>query len=126
LTEQEEIKIELEVEESPIEAEEGVVRINDAVLQQLGAEEGHSIMTSTNAKTLLLTVYADKLIGKNKISIRPGDREKLEVSSGDKVTVSPHKTIGEAWGEKKEALKEKLDIGQDDDEDDDGDKKESS
>jgi formylmethanofuran dehydrogenase subunit D len=126
--EQEEIKIELEVEESPIEAEDGVVRIHEAVLQQLGAEEGHSIVTRTDEKSLLLTVYADKMIDKNLISIRPSDREKLAVSRGDKVTVSPHKTLGEAWTDKKEeikeklsetkeGLKEKLDIGQEDEED---------
>jgi formylmethanofuran dehydrogenase subunit D len=130
MTEQEEeIKLELIVKESPIEAEDGVARINDAVLKKLGAEEGHSIQTSTDEKTVLLTVYADKLIDQDKISIRPDDREKLGVMEGDKVTISPHKTVGKAWDEKKEAfkdklsetkedLKEKLELGQDDDEED--------
>ena len=128
--EHEEKKIELEVEESPIEAEDGIVRIHEAVLQQLGAEEGHSIVTSTDEKSLLLTVYADKMIDKNLISIRPSDREKLAVSAGDKVTVSPHKTLGETWTEKKqeikkklsetkEELKEKLEIGQKNEENED-------
>jgi formylmethanofuran dehydrogenase subunit D len=114
--EQEEIKIELVVKESPIEAKDGVARINEAVLKQLGVEEGHSVVTTAGEKSLLLTVFADNLIEKNMISIRPGDLERLGIGTGDKVQLEPHKTVAEVLSEKTEALKEKLEIGENEEE----------
>ncbi|MFW9879045.1 MAG: hypothetical protein ACFFG0_38690 [Candidatus Thorarchaeota archaeon] len=108
----EEIKIDLDVKESHIEGEDGVARISDTVLQKLGAEEGHSIVVSSKEKSILVTIYGDKLIEENLISLRPGDRKKLHVSKGDKVSLSLSKSVGES-------LKEKLHIGKDEEDEED-------
>ena len=106
--EEEEIKLELEVKESYIEGEDGVARINDLVLKKLDAEEGHSILVESEEDSILVTVYGDDLIEPNLISLRPGDRKKLEVSQGDKVKISISKTFGDS-------IKKKLHIGKDED-----------
>jgi formylmethanofuran dehydrogenase subunit D len=116
MTEEEVTKIELEVKESPIEGKDGVARISDDVLAKIGAEEGHSIVVASESKELLITIYADQMIEPNKISLRPGDRKKLSVAGGDKVFLTPHKTVSESLHEKTDALKKKLDIGQDEEE----------
>ena len=100
----EEIKIDLEVKESYIEGEDGVARINDNTLRKLGAEEGHSITVSAEKKSILVTIYGDNLIEDNLISLRPGDRKKLKVSKGDKVSLSLAKPLGAS-------IKEKLHLG---------------
>lgn len=100
----EELKIELKVKESFIEGEDGVARINEKVLKKLNAEEGHSITVETEENSILVTIYGDNLIETNLISLRPGDRKKLEVSQGDIVKVSLSKSFGES-------IKKKLHIG---------------
>jgi formylmethanofuran dehydrogenase subunit D len=116
MTEEEVTKIELEVKESPIEGKDGVARISDDILTKLQAEEGHSVVVASESKELLITIYADQMIETNKISLRPGDRKKLGVAGGDKVFLSPHKTVRESLNEKTDNLKKKLDIGQGEDE----------
>jgi len=111
----EEIKIDLEVKESFIEGEDGVARISDKILKKLGAEEGHSITISAEEKSILVTIYGDKLIEDTLISLRPGDRKKLKVSKGDKVSLSLSKPFGAS-------VKEKLHIGKKE-EDDEEEKK---
>ena len=96
----EQIKIDLEVKESFIEGEDGVARISDEILKKLGAEEGHSITVSSEEKSILITIYGDKLIEDNLISLRPGDRKKLKVSKGDKVSLSLTKPFGASIKEK--------------------------
>lgn len=97
---EEEIKIDLEVKESHIEGEDGVARISDKILKELGAEEGHSITISKENKSILVTIYGDKLIEDNLISLRPGDRKKLKVSTGDKVSLNLTKPFGASVREK--------------------------
>jgi formylmethanofuran dehydrogenase subunit D len=106
----EEIRLPLEVKESHINGEDGVARISDSVLVKLGAEEGHSIEVASEEDEILVTIYADKLIEDNLISLRPGDRKKLGVSQGDTVTLK----LSKPWGE---SIKEKLHIGKDEEED---------
>jgi formylmethanofuran dehydrogenase subunit D len=108
----EQVEITLEVKESHIEGEDGVARINDSVLKKLGAEEGHSIEVSSEEDSILVTIYGDKIIEKNLISLRPGDRKKLEVSQGDKVTLK----LSKSWGE---SIKQKLHLGKKDEEEED-------
>ena len=96
----EERELSLEVKESFIEDEDGVARINDDILKELGAEEGHSITVSAEKKSILVTIYGDKLIEDNLISLRPGDRKKLKVSKGDKVNLSLMKPFGTSVREK--------------------------
>lgn len=107
---EEDLELTLEVKESHIEGEDGVARINDKVLKNLGAEEGHSIEVSSEEDSVLVTIFGDKLIEENLISLRPGDRKKLEVSQGDKVTLK----LSKSWGE---SIKDKLHLGKKDEED---------
>ena len=106
-SDEEEVKIELEVKESYIEGEDGVARINDEVLEKLNAEEGHSVVVESEEDSILVTIYGDNLIESNLISLRPGDRKKLEVSQGDKVKISLSKSFGES-------IKKRLHIGKSD------------
>lgn len=101
---EEEVVIELEVKESYIEGEDGVARINDDVLKKLNVEEGHSVLIESEEDSILVTIYGDNLIESKLISLRPGDRKKLEVSQGDKVKISLSKSFGES-------LKKRLHIG---------------
>ena len=96
----EQLKVDLEVKESYIEGEDGVARISDKILKQLGAEEGHSITVSAEKKSILVTIYGDNLIEDNLISLRPGDRKKLKVSKGDKVSLSLTKPFGSSVRER--------------------------
>jgi formylmethanofuran dehydrogenase subunit D len=82
-------KISLEVEESPIKGEDGIARINNDIIKKLGVDEGKRVEVSFESESILLTIYTDKIIDKNKISIREGDREKLGVSKGNKVRLKP-------------------------------------
>ena len=86
------MEINLKVKESPI-TKNGVARININVLKKLDLSAGKKIAVSCGDGSLLLHVYADNLIDEDKISIRPGDRKKLGVKSGDKVILSPHSKI---------------------------------
>jgi formylmethanofuran dehydrogenase subunit D len=106
---EEEVIIELQVKESYIEGEDGVARIHDDVLKKLNAEEGHSIIVESEEDSILVTIYGDNLIDANLISLRPGDRKKLEVSNGDKVKISLSKSFGDS-------IKKKLHIRKDEDE----------
>jgi len=55
------------------------------------------------------------LIEENLISLRPGDRKKLHVSTGDKVTLSLSKSVGTS-------IKEKLHLGAKEEEDEEKNK----
>ena len=81
-----------------------MARISDNVLEKLGVDEGHSIVVSTEKKSILVTIYGDQLIEDELISLRPGDRKKLHVSKGDKVSLSPSTSFGAS-------IKEKLHLG---------------
>lgn len=112
----EEIELSLEVKESHIEGENGVARINDTMLTKLGAEEGHSIEVASESDEILVTIFGDKMIEENLISLRSGDRKKLGVSQGDKVTLKPSKS----WGQ---SIKDKLHIGKDEEDEEEEEKK---
>lgn len=112
----EEIELPLEVKESHIEGEDGVARISDTVLAKLDAEEGHSIEVASESKAILVTIFGDKMIEDNLISLRSGDRKKLGVSQGDKVTLK----LSKSWGE---SIKKKLHIGEDEEEEEEDEKK---
>ena len=60
------------VKESLI-SKSGVARIHENVLKQLGVDSGKSIVVSSDNGSILINVYADTLIDKNKISLRPAD-----------------------------------------------------
>lgn len=81
------MKINLKVKESPI-TKNGVARIHTDILQQLGVDIGKNVAVSCGNGSILVHIYADKLIEKNMISLRPGDRKKLRVRSGDEVVIS--------------------------------------
>ena len=78
----------LKVKESPI-TKNGVARIHLDVLQQLGIDIGKNIAVSCGNGSILVHIYADNLIEKDTISLRPGDRKKLRVRSGDEVSIAP-------------------------------------
>jgi formylmethanofuran dehydrogenase subunit D len=79
----------LVVKESPI-TKNGIARIHKDAIRQLGIKPGKNIAVSCGNGSVLVHVYADTLIEKDMISLRPGDRKKLRVRSGDKVSVAPH------------------------------------
>ena len=80
--------INLKVKESPI-TKNGVARIHLEVLQKLGIDIGKNIAVSCGNGSILVHIYADELIEQNMISLRPGDRKKLGVRSGDEVSITP-------------------------------------
>jgi hypothetical protein len=59
---------------------------------------------SSEKKSVLVTIFGDKLIEDDLISLRPGDRKKLKVSKGDRVTLSLSKSLTDSF-------KERLHIG---------------
>ena len=91
--------VKLKVKESPI-TKNGVARIHLDILQQLEVDIGKNVAVSCGNGSILVHIYADDLIEKDMISLRPGDRKKLRVRSGDEVDISPF--IG---------IKEKLKFG---------------
>jgi len=80
--------INLKVKESPI-TKNGVARIHIDILQKLGIDKGKNVAVSCGNGSILVHIYADDLIEKNLISLRPGDRKKLRVRSGDEVSIVP-------------------------------------
>ncbi|WP_455392785.1 hypothetical protein [[Eubacterium] cellulosolvens] len=78
----------LKVKESPI-TKNGVARIHSDVLQQLGIDIGKNVAVSCGNGSILVHIYADNLIEKDMISLRPGDRKKLRVRYGDEVSIIP-------------------------------------
>ena len=92
------MEINLKVKESPI-TRNGVARIHTNVLNQLGLSPGKNIAISCGNGSILVHIYADNLIEEDKISIRPGDRKKLGVRSGDSVSLSQHITIKNKFNE---------------------------
>lgn len=80
--------IKLKVKESPI-TKTGVARIHTNILKQLGVDSGKDIAVSRGNGSILVHIYADDLIEKDMISLRPGDRKKLRVRYGDSVSVEP-------------------------------------
>jgi len=88
--------ISLKVKESPI-TKNGVARIHSDILQQLGVDIGKNVAVSCGNGAILVHIYADNLIEKNMISLRPGDRKKLRVRSGDEVVISPFVGIKEKF-----------------------------
>lgn len=80
--------ITLKVKESPI-TKNGVARIHSDILQELGVNIGKNIAVSCGNGAILVHIYADNLIEKDMISLRPGDRKKLRVRYGDEVDISP-------------------------------------
>jgi formylmethanofuran dehydrogenase subunit D len=88
--------INLKVKESPI-TKNGVARIHSELLQQLGVDIGKNVAVSCGNGSILVHIYADNLIEKNMISLRPGDRKKLRVRFGDEVVISPFIGIREKF-----------------------------
>lgn len=80
--------VKLKVKESPI-TKTGVARIHTNILKQLGVDPGKDLAVSRGNGSILVHIYADNLIEENMISLRPGDRNKLKVRSGDNVLVKP-------------------------------------
>jgi formylmethanofuran dehydrogenase subunit D len=87
----------LVVKESPI-TKNGIARIHKDTIEQLGIKPGKNIAVSCGNGSILVHVYADTLIEKDMISLRPGDRKKLSVRSGDKVSITPHLKIKDRLG----------------------------
>jgi formylmethanofuran dehydrogenase subunit D len=88
-----ESKVTLEIEESPITGKSGVARINEETLKILHLEEGKSAVVESKSKSVLLTIYADSMIDKNKIKIRKADLKKLKVGKGDDVSLTTPKPL---------------------------------
>lgn len=87
----------LVVKESPI-TKNGIARIHLNALKQLGIEPGKNVAVSCGNGSILVHVYADDLIEKDKISLRPGDRKKLGIRSGDTVSITPHIKLKDKLG----------------------------
>ncbi len=85
-------EIDLEVEESPVRTS-GRVRVNEESLKELGLQEGSLVVVSAPAKDILVNIYCDDLIEKDKIKIRVEDRSKLSVEEGDLVHIRKHEGL---------------------------------
>ena len=80
------------MKESPI-TKNGIARVHSKVLNQLNLIPGKNIAISCGNGSILVHVYADTLIEEDVISLRPGDRKKLGVRSGDEVSIYQYQSI---------------------------------
>ena len=90
------MSIRLKVKESPI-TKNGIARVHIDTLQKLGIQTGKNVAVSCGNGSILVHIYADDLIEKHSISLRPGDRRKLKVRSGDEVSIVPFVGIKERF-----------------------------
>ena len=85
-------KMTLVVEKSSIRSG-GRARINEEELKELDIENGDQAVISSEHKDILLKVYGDSLVEKDKIILRSKDLEKLKVGEYDEVTVRKHRKL---------------------------------
>ena len=90
------MSIRLKVKESPI-TKNGIARVHTDILQKLGVDTGKNVAVSCGNGSILVHIYADYMMEKNTISLRPGDRRKLRVRSGDEVSIIPFEGIKERF-----------------------------
>lgn len=81
----------LEVKESPISGS-GIARVHTNIIEKNeDLVEGKPALLESESGKRVLRLVADDIIDEKKISLREKDRNKLKVSEGDKVTLSPLK-----------------------------------
>ncbi|MEF8835391.1 MAG: hypothetical protein V5A76_04470 [Candidatus Thermoplasmatota archaeon] len=80
------------VEKSPIEAG-GRARINTDILEKLEVETGDNVVVSSDKRDILVKIYDDDMVEKNKIILRSRDVEKLGVEEKEEVTIRKHKKL---------------------------------
>ncbi|MDI6917756.1 MAG: hypothetical protein QMC80_08185 [Thermoplasmatales archaeon] len=89
---------------------EGIARIHEAVLDSLTIHSGENIVVSSSAKSILVTVFGDTLIGKNDIRLRENDMKKLDVKKGDRVDVEEYKKISDVAKDEMKRFGKKLNL----------------
>ena len=122
MAEEDEVDVNFKVIESKIDAVGGIARIHEEILEHLEIEEGKEVQVFSNEseKAVIVELTADKLIGKDAISLRRKDLERLGVKEGDMVHIRAHKTVADALGDLKEAIASRFRSG--DESDEEGDK----
>lgn len=80
------------VEKSPIKAG-GRARINQEIFEKLEVETGDNVVVSSDDKDILVRIYGDDIVEKDKIILRSRDVEKLGVEEKEEVTIRKHKKL---------------------------------
>ena len=85
----------------------GIVRISNDAARKIGIKSGENTEIWKGQKWIIATTTADKLIGKNEISLRASDMKKLNAKEGGKVTVSKHIPVKDVAKREIKKLKER-------------------
>jgi len=96
---EDEVQVGLTVVKSRIKSPGGIARVNSEILPHLELEKGDSAKVFTDEKAIIVMLSADTLMGKEQISLRPPDMERLGVQEGDIVYIRAHESIGSVLGE---------------------------
>jgi len=111
-----EIKLELKARTSKIKGQKGLVRINEAHIDETDFEKGDNVELCTperEGKGIIVKVIADKYILKGIASIRKEDMDRLKIKDEDPIILKTYKkysdTIKEGYQKLKEKLKRKKD-----------------
>lgn len=93
-------QVQLSVRESSIERPGGA-RINAGVFRQLGlSETDNKIDVAFNNVSIVRKAFPDESVNRQEIFLRRDARDALSIEEKDIVTVSRHRTIGEAAKER--------------------------
>lgn len=85
--------IKLKVKKSPISGS-GIARVHIAILDEdKGIEETKPVLIESKDANRVLRLVADDIMESGWISLRQKDMDKLRVSEGDEVTVTPIKGV---------------------------------
>lgn len=80
------------VEKSPINAG-GRARINQEIFEKLEVETGDNMVVSSDNKDVLVKIYGDDIVEKDKIILRSRDVKKLDVEEKEEVKIRKHKKL---------------------------------
>ena len=84
--------IELNVKKSRIKIP-GSCRVHNDVLKKIDVEEKTQVAIHFDGDTILCTLYADSLIGKDAIKIRADDMDNLKVKKNETVSIGSRKDM---------------------------------
>jgi arginine/ornithine N-succinyltransferase beta subunit len=85
--------IKLIVKKSPISGS-GIARVHVGILEEVkGIEETKPVLVESKETARVLRLVADDIMERGRISLRQKDMNKLRVSEGEEVTLSPVKGV---------------------------------
>lgn len=106
-----EIKLELKARISKIKGQKGLVRINEAHMDETDFEKGDNVELCTperEGKGIIVKVIADKYILKGIASIRKEDMDRLKIKDDDPIILKTYKKYSDSIKEGYQKLTEKL------------------